>query len=45
MTRRGVLSRTAKEVVAAKPTADPDPAWGKGLVPPDAFVTIVYNTL
>jgi len=37
--------RTEKEVVAAKPTADLDPAWGKGFVQPDAFVTIVYNTL
>ena len=37
--------RTEKEVVAAKPTADLDPAWGKGFVRPDEFVTIVYNTL
>jgi cyclase len=37
--------RTEKEVVAAKPTADLDPAWGKGFVQPDEFVTIVYNTL
>ena len=37
--------RTEKEVVAAKPTADLDPVWGKGFVQPDAFVTIVYNTL
>jgi hypothetical protein len=27
------------------PTADLDPAWRKGLVQPDAFVTVVYNTL
>jgi glyoxylase-like metal-dependent hydrolase (beta-lactamase superfamily II) len=37
--------RSEKEVVTAKPTADLDPAWGKGLVQPDAFVTVVYNTL
>ena len=37
--------RTGKEAVAAKPTADLDPAWGTGFVQPDAFVTIVYNTL
>jgi cyclase len=37
--------RTAKEAVAAKPTADLDPAWGAGFIPPDAFVTSVYNTL
>jgi cyclase len=37
--------RTEKEAVAAKPTADLDPAWGNGFVKPDAFVTIVYNTL
>lgn len=37
--------RTEKEVVAAKPTADLDPAWGKGFMQPDVFVTIVYNTL
>jgi cyclase len=37
--------RIEKEVVAAKPTADLDPAWGKGFVQPDEFVTIVYNTL
>jgi glyoxylase-like metal-dependent hydrolase (beta-lactamase superfamily II) len=37
--------RTEKEAVAAKPTADLDPAWGRGFVQPDAFVTTVYNTL
>jgi glyoxylase-like metal-dependent hydrolase (beta-lactamase superfamily II) len=37
--------RTDKEVVAAKPTADLDAAWGKGFMQPDVFVTIVYNTL
>jgi cyclase len=37
--------RTEKEVVAAKPTADLDAAWGKGFVQPDAFVSGVYITL
>jgi cyclase len=37
--------RTAEETVAAKPTADLDAAWGKGFLPPDAFVSIVYATL
>jgi len=37
--------RTEQEVVAAKPTADLDPIWGKGFMMPDVFVSIVYNTL
>lgn len=37
--------RTDKEVVAARPTADLDPTWGKGFMQPDVFVGIVYNTL
>jgi len=37
--------RTEKEAVAAKPTAEFDAAWGQGLIQPDAFVSIVYNTL
>jgi cyclase len=39
------VGRSEKEVVAAKLTADLDPAWGKGFVEADAFVTSVYNTL
>jgi cyclase len=38
-------SKTLKEVIAAKPTADFDAAWGAGLIMPDAFVTLVYTTL
>jgi cyclase len=34
-----------KEVVAKKPTADLDAAWGKGGFGPDMFVGIVYRTL
>jgi cyclase len=37
--------RTLEDVVAAKPTADLDATWGKGFLPPDRFVTIVYSTL
>jgi cyclase len=37
--------KTLKEVVAAKPTADLDAAWGGGIIMPDAFVTLVYSTL
>jgi cyclase len=37
--------KTLKEVIAAKPTADFDAAWGAGLLMPDAFVTLVYTTL
>ena len=37
--------RTEKEVVAAKPTAEFDAAWGTGLIQPDAFASIVYNTI
>jgi cyclase len=33
------------EVVAAKPTADLDAAWGNGLLKPEQFVGIVYSTL
>ncbi len=37
--------RTLAQVVAAKPTADYDGAWGKGFLQPDVFVTILYNDL
>lgn len=33
------------EVIAAKPSTEFDEAWGKGLLTPEQFVTIVYNTL
>jgi hypothetical protein len=36
---------TAQEVVAAKPFADLDPAWGEGMFNGHAFVGIVYSTL
>ena len=37
--------RTMDDAVAAKPTADLDATWGKGFLPPDGFVRIVYSTL
>lgn len=37
--------RSVKDAVAAKPTADLDGTWGKGFMPADAFVELVYNTL
>ncbi len=43
--RQKIAGRTEKEVVAAKPTAEFDAAWGKGFIQPDAFVSLVYNTL
>lgn len=36
---------TLEQAVAKKPTADLDAQWGKGFMPPDVFVTVVYNTL
>jgi len=36
---------TLDQVVAKKPTADLDEQWGKGFMPPDVFVTVIYNTL
>ncbi|MCB1057527.1 MAG: MBL fold metallo-hydrolase [Acidobacteria bacterium] len=35
--------KSADEVVAAKPTADLDEVWGKGFLPPDIFVKLVYD--
>ena len=37
--------RTEKDAVAAKPTSEFDATWGQGLIQPDVFVSIVYNTL
>jgi glyoxylase-like metal-dependent hydrolase (beta-lactamase superfamily II) len=37
--------RTAAETVAATPTKEFDPAWGQGLLTPDAFVGLVYASL
>jgi glyoxylase-like metal-dependent hydrolase (beta-lactamase superfamily II) len=37
--------KTVEEVTAAKPTAEFDATWGKGMMGGDAFVGLVYNTL
>jgi len=37
--------KTLAEAQAAKPSAAFDAAWGKGMLPPDDFVALVYNTL
>jgi cyclase len=37
--------QTLEQVKAAKPTAQFDEAWGKGMMKPDDFVALVYNTL
>lgn len=34
-----------EEVIAAKPTADLDPTWGKGPIQPGTFVALVYDSL
>lgn len=35
--------KSVEEVVAAKPTAEFDAQWGKGMLPPDRFVAIAYK--
>jgi cyclase len=37
--------KSLPEIIAAKPLADLDPVWGKGLFDGDMFVRIVYTTL
>jgi cyclase len=37
--------KSLEEAVAAKPLADLDPVWGKGVLSSDAFVHVVYTTL
>lgn len=37
--------KSLEQVVAAKPSADLDAVWGKGLMQPDVFVSQVYKTL
>jgi cyclase len=37
--------KSLEEAVAAKPFADLDPVWGKGVLSSDAFVHVVYTTL
>jgi glyoxylase-like metal-dependent hydrolase (beta-lactamase superfamily II) len=37
--------KSLADVQAAKPSAEFDAAWGKGMMAPDAFVGLVYTTL
>ena len=37
--------KSLEQAVAAKPLADLDPVWGKGVLNSDAFVHVVYTTL
>jgi glyoxylase-like metal-dependent hydrolase (beta-lactamase superfamily II) len=37
--------QTLQEVIAAAPTKDLDPVWGKGFFPPNDYVALVYSTL
>ena len=37
--------KTLAQVQAARPSAEFDAAWGKGMMPPNDFVALVYNTL
>jgi glyoxylase-like metal-dependent hydrolase (beta-lactamase superfamily II) len=37
--------RSLTDVVAAKPTAEFDAAWGKGMMQPNDFIGIVFNTV
>ena len=37
--------KSLAEVQAAKPSAAFDASWGKGMMAPDDFVALVYNTL
>jgi len=34
-----------EDVIASKPTADFDDAWGKGFLPPAKFVEMVYKNM
>jgi glyoxylase-like metal-dependent hydrolase (beta-lactamase superfamily II) len=37
--------KSLEETVAAKPLADLDPVWGKGVLSSDSFVHVIYTTL
>ena len=37
--------KSRDDVIASKPTAGYDPAWGKGFLKPDVWVGIVYDSL
>ncbi len=37
--------KTAEQVIASKPTAKYDDVWGKGFLPPEKFVAMLYGNL
>ena len=37
--------KTIEEIIALKPNADLDAAWGKGFLDPDAFLRILHSTM
>ncbi len=37
--------KTAEQVIASKPTAKYDEVWGKGFLPPEKFVAMLYGNL
>jgi hypothetical protein len=37
--------RTLQQAVAAAPTKDLDPTWGKGFMTPENFIGVVYATV
>jgi glyoxylase-like metal-dependent hydrolase (beta-lactamase superfamily II) len=43
--RMKIRGQTLEQVIAAKPTADLDAAWGHGSITPELFITGIYNTL
>ncbi|MBT9329467.1 MBL fold metallo-hydrolase [Paracidobacterium acidisoli] len=40
-----IAGNTLDQVLAAKPTSDLDATWNKGMMKPEMFVTVVYNSL
>ena len=40
-----VQRKTREQVIAAKPTAAWDEAWGKGFMKPDMFTGLVYDSI
>jgi cyclase len=43
--RLKITGQSLQQVLAGKPTADLDAAWGHGAITPEIFVTGIYNTL
>lgn len=43
--KQKAAGKKVEEVVASKPTKEFDASWGMGLMMPDLFVGIVYDTL